>query len=268
MKNAALAAGAHIVQAVFHQFAPQGVSGVVVVEESHISVHTWPEAGYAAVDFYTCGETDPAKAHAVLVEGLGATSGELMRVQRGNLDGLMKTERLEWENPSPAFPVDIQPRNTLLPDPSHYFMVAGSSEGPTPLNAFDNALLAAGIGDTNLVRMSSILPPRVEIMEPRPLPPGALVPVAYAEMTSSNPGETIAAAVAIAFPQDESLPGLIMEHHAAASREEVEAEVRRMAVAGMEHRRRPIKDVVVRGAEHVVGTTGCAYAAVVLWHDK
>ncbi|RMH41726.1 MAG: adenosylmethionine decarboxylase, partial [Deltaproteobacteria bacterium] len=55
MRRAAQAAGATVVGSMFHEFAPQGVSGVVVVEESHLSIHTWPEYGYAAVDFFTCG---------------------------------------------------------------------------------------------------------------------------------------------------------------------------------------------------------------------
>lgn len=83
MRAAAEAAGATIVTSTFHQFAPQGVSGVVVVEESHLSIHTWPELGYAAVDFYTCGDCEPEAAHRLLQEGLGATDFELIRVERG-----------------------------------------------------------------------------------------------------------------------------------------------------------------------------------------
>lgn len=83
MKDAATAVGATIVQSVFHQFAPQGVSGVVVVEESHLSIHTWPEVGYASVDFYTCGACNPEHADSVLRAGLGATQAEIMVVDRG-----------------------------------------------------------------------------------------------------------------------------------------------------------------------------------------
>jgi len=54
--NAALAAGATIVQTVFHKFAPWGISGVVVIAESHLAIHIWPENRYAAVDVFTCGE--------------------------------------------------------------------------------------------------------------------------------------------------------------------------------------------------------------------
>ena len=56
MSEAAIASGATIIKSVFHQFSPQGVTGVVVVAESHIAIHTWPEKNYAAVDYFTCNE--------------------------------------------------------------------------------------------------------------------------------------------------------------------------------------------------------------------
>lgn len=54
LRNAAEVAGATIVNDCFHKFSPQGVSGVVVIAESHLSIHTWPEHGYAALDLFTC----------------------------------------------------------------------------------------------------------------------------------------------------------------------------------------------------------------------
>ncbi len=61
--EAAQKANAEVLQTAFHRFTPQGVSGVVVIAESHLSIHTWPEYGYAAMDIYTCGDhTDPWKA--------------------------------------------------------------------------------------------------------------------------------------------------------------------------------------------------------------
>ena len=149
--------------------------------------------------------------------------------------------------------------------PTHYFLVAGTGEGMTELNAFDHALLAAGVGDTNLVKMSSILPPSCQSMPPVSLPYGALVPVAYADMTASTPGDWVAAAVAVAIPFDPTLPGLIMEHHGIGRRVDVEAKVREMAIHGMQHRNREIRDVLVMGAEHQVETCGAAFAGVVLW---
>ncbi len=87
--------------------------------------------------------------------------------------------------------------------PTRYFLASGVSEGYTPLNAFDGALLQAGIGNTNIVKMSSIVPPHCKLVAPIDLPPGALVPTAYAAITSDVPGEIISAGVAIALPEDE-----------------------------------------------------------------
>lgn len=83
MERAARAAQMTIVASVFHPFVPQGVTGVVVLEESHLSIHTWPEIGYAAVDFYTCGGGEPAKAHEVLFLGLESKAFEMLEVDRG-----------------------------------------------------------------------------------------------------------------------------------------------------------------------------------------
>ena len=66
-------------------------------------------------------------------------------------------------------------------------VTAGTAEGGTPLNAFDNALLAAGIGNVNLIKVSSIVPPDVDIVDLPKIKPGALVPTAYAAMTSTTP---------------------------------------------------------------------------------
>jgi len=76
--------GATIVRSVFHRYNPQGVSGVVVIAESHISIHTWPEYGYAAVDFFTCGDAvDPYKAYEYLKEKLGSGHSHLSELKRG-----------------------------------------------------------------------------------------------------------------------------------------------------------------------------------------
>ncbi|MGC4089545.1 MAG: adenosylmethionine decarboxylase [Polyangiaceae bacterium] len=83
LTEAAEAAGAHVVARVFHPFSPHGVSGVLAIEESHLSVHTWPEQGYAALDFYTCGDVDPEAALSSLSRALGAGRAELLEVTRG-----------------------------------------------------------------------------------------------------------------------------------------------------------------------------------------
>jgi S-adenosylmethionine decarboxylase proenzyme len=86
MLDAAVICGAVVLGDSFHRFSPQGVSGVVVIAESHLSVHTWPEYGYAAVDIFTCGTTvEPRKAAEVLIEKLGSKNPSLTEVQRGIL---------------------------------------------------------------------------------------------------------------------------------------------------------------------------------------
>jgi len=84
MVNAALEAGAEIREVVFHKFSPQGVSGVVVISESHLAVHTWPELGYAAVDAFTCGErVNPWDMCNYLSKMLKASHMKASEVKRG-----------------------------------------------------------------------------------------------------------------------------------------------------------------------------------------
>lgn len=66
LKECAIVSGATVLHSYMHKFEPQGVSGVVVLAESHISIHTWPERGYASLDVYMCGEADPYKGLNVL----------------------------------------------------------------------------------------------------------------------------------------------------------------------------------------------------------
>lgn len=61
METAANNAGATIVETLIHQFSPHGLSGVVVIAESHLAIHTWPEQNYAAIDIFTCGNVDIAQ---------------------------------------------------------------------------------------------------------------------------------------------------------------------------------------------------------------
>jgi S-adenosylmethionine decarboxylase len=86
MLTAAVESGAVVLGDSFHRFSPQGVSGVVVIAESHLSVHTWPEYGYAAVDVFTCGTTvNPQTAAEILIERLGSKNHSLREIQRGVL---------------------------------------------------------------------------------------------------------------------------------------------------------------------------------------
>jgi len=82
----AVESGATVLGESFHTFNPQGVSGVVIIAESHISIHTWPEHDYAAVDIFTCGSTvQPEKAAEMLIKKLGARNSTVLEVKRGLL---------------------------------------------------------------------------------------------------------------------------------------------------------------------------------------
>lgn len=84
MVDAAIVAGAEVREVAFHRFSPQGVSGVVVISESHLAIHTWPELGYAAIDVFTCGETvNPWDACNYLVEQFKAQTTTAQEVRRG-----------------------------------------------------------------------------------------------------------------------------------------------------------------------------------------
>ena len=80
---AAQAMGATVVSHHFHAFSPYGVSGVVIIQESHLTIHTWPEYGYAAVDVFTCGEIDIDAGQRLLVEQFRAGGSTQRMLERG-----------------------------------------------------------------------------------------------------------------------------------------------------------------------------------------
>ncbi|MBE3599240.1 MAG: arginine decarboxylase, pyruvoyl-dependent [Limnochordaceae bacterium] len=151
----------------------------------------------------------------------------------------------------------------MLPLPTRYTLAAGAAEGVTELNAFDNALLAAGIGNLNLIRVSSILPAGARRTEYLDLPAGSLTPTAYGTLTSATPGERIAAAVAVAV--SESGFGVIMEFTGRCTREQAEAQVRAMAEEALAGRGLAVRELHVRAVDHQVERIGCVVAAVALW---
>ena len=82
--GAAHGVGAHVVGESFHQFSPQGVTGILAIAESHISIHTLPEHRYAAADIFTCGTSfQPRKAAEILIQKLESKSQDITEVRRG-----------------------------------------------------------------------------------------------------------------------------------------------------------------------------------------
>ena len=143
------------------------------------------------------------------------------------------------------------------------YLVAGKAEGGTLLNAFDNALLDAGIGDVNLIKVSSIIPPGAEVLMEKPnLPKGALVPCVYAERASDKPGERIAVALAVGIAEDGF--GVVMESEGETSEEAV-AKAVQMVKEAFNVRGLPLKRILQITSEHQVVNCGSVVAACVYW---
>jgi len=105
MNEAVRKSGATIISSIFHRYNPQGVSGVVVIAESHLSIHTWPEYNYAAVDFFTCGQSvDPYKAYNYMKKMLDSKKSQLSELDRG-----IPSEADEVLNHKPAALQTIKP---------------------------------------------------------------------------------------------------------------------------------------------------------------
>ena len=91
--DAARAAEATVINSTFHHFSPFGVSGVVVIQESHLAIHTWPEYGYAAVDIFTCGDAvDPWVSYQFLETAFEADYASAMEMLRGQQGQLSKAD--------------------------------------------------------------------------------------------------------------------------------------------------------------------------------
>ena len=87
MLSAADASGATVLGESFHQFSPQGVSGVLIIAESHLTIHTWPEHGYAGADIFTCGtRVQPEKAAEIIIARMKPKTHSIIQISRGMVD--------------------------------------------------------------------------------------------------------------------------------------------------------------------------------------
>jgi S-adenosylmethionine decarboxylase proenzyme len=111
MLGAANCVGASVVGETFHRFSPQGVSGSVVIAESHLSIHTWPARGYVAVDIFTCGGLDPRPGLDFLAEQLGAHRSRFQEIVRGLPEDI--------EEGRPFWPDDVEIINRVSEPRTH-----------------------------------------------------------------------------------------------------------------------------------------------------
>lgn len=116
--RAAQVAGVTVWSISFHRFSPNGVSGVVVISESHLSVHTWPEYGYVALDIFTCGnEAKPEAAVEYALREFGARSMHITEVTRGLEEGDRQFYHsiITWEESLPAKNGQVQAEPPVRP---------------------------------------------------------------------------------------------------------------------------------------------------------
>lgn len=150
--------------------------------------------------------------------------------------------------------------------PTTISLVKGTGEGVTPLNAFDKALLNAGIGNFNLIKVSSIIPPQAKLTTLPDIPEGSLVPSVYSYVTSDIPGEVISASIGGGISEEGV--GLLYEFSHKGSAEVAEEIVRKMIEEGFKMRGLTIKEMHIVSTEHKVERIGCAVCAAVLWWDQ
>lgn len=140
-------------------------------------------------------------------------------------------------------------------------ITSGRAEGPTKLNAFDNALLDAGIGNVNLIKVSSIIPAGAEVVELPRLPVGKMVNTVLSHVSSDQEGDQLCAVIAVAISDE---LGCVVEHCGInQDPERVKKEALSMVRSMMQVREMEIKDLIIKCQKHRVIKQGTAIAAVI-----
>lgn len=140
-------------------------------------------------------------------------------------------------------------------------ITSGNAEGPSKLNAFDNALLDAGIGDVNLIKVSSIIPKGSKFVEIPKLEAGAMINCVLAHSASNNKGDIITAAIAVATSDDF---GCVVENSAInEDPEDVKEKAVFMVKEMMKIREIKINEIIVEKKSHIVENEGSVVAAIV-----
>ena len=140
-------------------------------------------------------------------------------------------------------------------------ITSGKAEGPTRLNAFDNALLDAGIGDVNIIKVSSIISPGCEVVELPEIPAGEMINTVLSYVSSNTKGDSLCAVIAVAWGDD---LGCVVENTGInRNPESVKKEAENMVNYMLQVRGQKISKIIIEHENHVVETQGAAVAAVV-----
>lgn len=144
-------------------------------------------------------------------------------------------------------------------------ITSGAAEGPSKLNAFDNALLNAGIGNVNLIKVSSIIPADTPIVELPELSPGKMINCILSYESSPKKGDLISAAIAVANSNDF---GVVVENSGInEDPHEIRENAIEMARYMLEIRNKDIKDLLVEEINHNVREWGAVVAALIFLDD-
>jgi len=145
------------------------------------------------------------------------------------------------------------------------YLCSGVGKGSTLLNAFDNALISAGVGNYNLIKVSSIVPPNIEIVNKIDLKPGSLLPIAYGYLLSDEDGKIISSAVSIAIPKNKNNIGVIMEVSGYFDEEKARELAYNMAIEAMKLRNIDIDFIELRSASSIVEGPTCVFSGVAIF---
>ena len=158
-------------------------------------------------------------------------------------------------------------RNKLkISDKMKIAIVSGKDEGPTKLNAFDNALSDAGIGDVNLIKVSSMLAGNAKIEKLPKLKAGAMVNCVLSEITSDKPGDQITAVIAVAI--GEELGCVVETTGINKDADDLLDEAKMMVEYMMEKRDVEIKDLLIESSTAVVENIASVVASVIYLNDE
>lgn len=151
--------------------------------------------------------------------------------------------------------------------PQNYVIRTGIGHSIQKLSAFDRALISAGVGSYNLIKVSSILPAGCKQKNDITLAEGTLLPSAFATIFSDVMGETISAAVAVAIPSDRARAGVIMKYTSYDGMEATERYVRQLAENAMRDRKIVFEKIISDSVEVKITTDElyCAFATVSMW---
>lgn len=145
------------------------------------------------------------------------------------------------------------------------YLCSGIGRGKTLLNAFDDALISAGVGNYNLIKVSSIVPPNIEIVDSIDLKEGSILPIAYGYLISNEYGRVISCAVSVAIPKNRQSVGVIMEVSGYFNEEEARKLAYDMAIEAMQRRKIDIDFIEIKSSSAIVDGPTCVFSGVAIF---